>query len=131
MNNILEKISSKFKVFKGRGVDDSAITAAERSLGIKFPDGYKRYLRECGVLSFGAHEIMGLGVDGYLNVVEATMKERELGGTFPSDCIMIENVGIDGARVVMEGTGRVHLLKGTSRKQIAESFAGYIELLLR
>ena len=130
MKEILEKISSKHKVFKGNGVPDDAIVSAEKLLGITFPAEYRKYLRECGVLSFGAHEIMGLGVEGYLNVVEATMKERGLGGTFPTDCVVIENVGIDGVLVIMDSAGRVYSLKGPSKRLVANSIAEYLESLL-
>ena len=107
MKTIIDEIAGHCKVYKGTGVSDEVIASAEQQLGLTFPSEYKTYLKECGVLSFASHEITGLGISGYLNVVEATKTERKLGGAFPEDCILVENIGVDGILVIMDTDGCV------------------------
>ena len=92
MKTIIDEIARHYKVYTGTGVSDEVIASAEQQLGVTFSSQYKAYLKEYGVLSFASHEITGLGVIGYLNVVEATEAERKLGGTFPSDCLLIFSI---------------------------------------
>ena len=127
MKTIIADIAKHFKVYQGKGVTDQEIVAAEQRLGVAFPEQYKTYMKECGVLSFGSHEITGLGVDGYLNVVEATEAERKLGGSFPNDCILIENVGVDGILFVMDSTGCVYECHNGTKAIVAESFSLYLK----
>ena len=127
MKTIIADIAKNFKVYQGKGVADEVISAAEQRLGVAFPEQYKTYLKECGVLSFGSHEITGLGVTGYLNVVEATETERNLGGSFPNDCILIENIGVDGMLVVMNSTGCVYECHNGTKTIAAESFFPYLK----
>lgn len=127
MKTIIADIAKHFKVYQGKGVTDQEIVAAEQRLGVAFPEQYKTYMKECGVLSFGSHEITGLGVDGYLNVVEATEAERKLGGSFPNDCILIENVGVDGILFVMDSTGWVYECHNGTKAIVAESFSLYLK----
>ncbi len=127
MKTIIADIAKHFKVYQGKGVSDEVISAAEQQLGVLFSEQYKSYLKECGVLSFGTHEITGLGVKGYLNVIEATTTERNLGGSFPNDCILIENVGVDGILVVMDSAGCVYEYHNATKAIVAESFFLYIK----
>ncbi len=130
MTAVLEQISSKFKIFQGNGVSADEVKAAETRLGVTFPEEYKRYLRECGILSFGAHELFGLGVSGYLNVVEATEAERKIGRGISAGCFVIENLGIDGVLIIMDVTGNVFSVQGDSKRQIASSFVAYLKSLI-
>ncbi len=130
MKTIIDEIAEHCKVYKGTGVSDEVIASAEQRLGLTFPSQYKDYLKECGILSFASHEITGLGISGYLNVVEATEAERKLGGTFPENCILIENVGIDGVLVIMDSCGRIYAYQNGSSVPVAESFFNYITNLL-
>lgn len=56
------------------------------TLGITFPDEFIDYVKEYGAISFYGTEWMGLNVDGYINVVDATKQERDINDDFPSDC---------------------------------------------
>ena len=131
MKEVLEQISNKFKIHKGNGASADEVKAAEDQLGVAFPEEYVQYLRECGILSFGAHELFGLGVSGYLNVVEATEKERKIGRGLPAGCFVIENLRIDGVLIVMDAMGNVFLIQGDAKRQIASSFVAYLKSLIR
>ena len=131
MKTIIDEIAGHCKVYKGTGVSDEVIASAEQQLGLTFPSEYKTYLKECGVLSFASHEITGLGISGYLNVVEATKTERKLGGAFPEDCILVENIGVDGILVIMDTDGCVFSYQNGHKSVIAESFCDYVMGLTR
>lgn len=129
METLINKLSEKYQVFKGKGVSKEEVRSAELKLGFSFPEEYKAFLMKCGVLSFGAHEMFGLGVDGYLNVVESTMSERRLGSALPEGLVVIENLGIDGLLTVLDSEGKVFSFRDGKLSQVANSFFGYIEML--
>ncbi|MBQ6340436.1 MAG: SMI1/KNR4 family protein [Kiritimatiellae bacterium] len=131
MKTIIDEIAEHCKVYKGTGVSDEVIASAEQRLGLTFPSQYKDYLKECGILSFASHEITGLGISGYLNVVEATEAERKLGGTFPEDCVLIENIGVDGILVIMDAEGCVFSYQNGRKNAVAKSFFDYVKGLIR
>lgn len=131
MKTIIDEIAEHCKVYKGTGVSDEVIALAEQRLGLTFPSQYKDYLKECGILSFASHEITGLGISGYLNVVEATEAERKLGGTFPEDCVLIENIGVDGILVIMDTEGCVFSYQNGRKNAVAKSFFDYVKGLIR
>lgn len=129
MKKTIEKLKSKVKVFQVGGVSSEEIANAEQKLNLKFSDEYKEYLSNYGIISFGSHEFSGLGVNGYLNVVTATEKERNLGGNFPKDCILIENNGIDGVLTIMDENGIVYSFDGKNKTKIASSFSEFLNTL--
>ena len=65
-----------------------------------------------------------------MNVVTATEKERNLGGDFPKDCILLENNGIDGILTIMDEKGFVYSFNGKEKKQIAVSFSNFLKELI-
>lgn len=130
MKSTIEKISKEYKVFQGRGVSADEVKNAEARLGVQFPDQYKQFLQECGIMSFGSHELLGLGVSGYLNVVETTETERTIGHGIPAGCFVIENVGVDGVLIVMDSSGNVYSIQGETKKMVASGFCAYIESLV-
>lgn len=126
MKELLAKIGAKHKVFCGKGVSENDIAKAENKLGVSFPLEYKEFLREIGILSFSSHEFMGLGVDGHLNVVTSTLEERKLDTSFPKDCFLVENIGIEGILVLQDSKGSVYSYINKKKKKIANSFKDYI-----
>lgn len=129
MKNLLEEIAKKTKIYQGKGVSADEIAKAEKSLALSFSDEYKDYLKEAGFLSFFSHEFTGLGSEGYLNVVEATKSERELDKDFPSDCILLENVGIDGLMILHDASGAVYSYANGKKTKISDSLFGFLKSL--
>ena len=129
MKKLLEEIAQKTKVYQGKGVSSDEIVKAEKLLGISFSDEYKEYLKEVGFLSFFSHEFTGLGVDGYLNVVEATKSERELDKDFPSDSILLENEGIEGILILHDKTGAVYSYANGKIIKISDSLFDFLKSL--
>lgn len=130
MMSIIEELKSKVKVFQVGMVPQEEIMKAEKELNIHFTDEYKTYLSNYGAISFGSHELTGLGVSGYLNVVTATENERKLGGNFPKNCVLIENNGIEGILTIMDESGAIFSFDGKKKNQIALSFSDFLKNLL-
>jgi antitoxin YobK len=76
---------------------DSLILAAERKLGVRFPETYRRFLAEYGAGSFGAEELFGIIGDDFEdaripNTVGYTLKQR---GEYelPHDLVAVYGLG--------------------------------------
>ncbi|KPB04503.1 SMI1/KNR4 family protein [Bacillus sp. CHD6a] len=83
-------------------IDEDVITQAEKELNVSFPRSYKEIVKQYGVISAGTDEIFGLGVSGYLNVVESTKEERTLANGELDKYIVIQNLGIEGILIVVD-----------------------------
>ncbi len=130
MKSVIDALNEKYKFYHLKGVSEADIKSAEQKLGLSFSSEYRNYLASYGLFSFGSHEFTGLGVDGYLNVVSATEQERNLGGQFPKDCILLENNGIEGLLTLLDSKGTVYSFHAGEKKQIAASFLEYLKTFL-
>lgn len=126
MDKLKETLEQKYSVFTLKPATKELISAAEKELGFSFPAEYKEYLETYGCLSFSSHEITGLGADGYLNVVQATIDERRLNSSFPKDCFLIENLGIDGILILQNTSGEILEYKGKQCTKIFDTLKGYL-----
>ncbi len=126
MKKMINKISKNMKVYHSTGVDETEIINAEIDLGVTFSDEYKEYLREYGAISFGSHEFTGLNVDNYTNVVNITKQEREMADKFPENCIVIENLGIEGILILQDNKGYIYQYsKAIGLSKIFDSLSDY------
>lgn len=131
MKEIIERIKEKTKLYHAAGCSVEQIIAAERQLGLRFSDEYRNYVLQYGAISFGAHEFTGLNVDAYIDVIAVTKQEREARDRFPLDCIVVQQLGIEGLILVQDEDGVVYQLDETDqRKYVADSFAAYLTTLL-
>lgn len=127
--NFLETIrESDAETFTG--VSEQEIVQAEAKLGMKFPETYRAILQEFGSLEIGADEIFGLGVEGYLNVVETTLKERELAEGKLDRYIVLQNIGIEGILIVVDEQDRVYEYRLGEFRDLLSSTADYVQSLL-
>ena len=127
MKTIIEKINTIENLYHAKGCTYKQINDAQEELGITFPDDYIDILREYGAISFYGTEWTGLNVDDYLNVVSVTKKEREMNSSFPSDCFVLENQGIDGLIVICNEAGEVFNLQYSKIEKIHDSISGYLD----
>ena len=128
--SIVDEIKKVPKLYHTKGCKTSQIKDAQKMLGITFPEEYVDYVKEYGAISFYGTEWMGLNVDGYLNVVEATMQERKINNYFPTDCFVIENLGIDGIITIADEKGVVYSLQYSKKEKICNSITEYLKLCL-
>ncbi|MEH6942062.1 SMI1/KNR4 family protein [Bacillus sp. JJ722] len=126
MSSIVEVIENAGVDFVG-GTNDKIIELAEKELSFKFPDSYKEILKKFGVISIGSHEIFGLGVDGYLNVVEATRSERKRYPQVLEQFIIIQNLSMEGALILLNCNGEVFEFNNGNTKLISKSLLQYIQ----
>lgn len=109
------------------GVDEEVIQAAEQELAMKIPKTYRDILAEFGSIEIGAEEIFGLGVEGYLNVVETTLEERKLAKGDLDNYIVIQNLSIGGLLIVVDENDNVYEYANGSFKNLLCTTADYIE----
>lgn len=127
MKTIIEKINTIENLYHAKGCTYKQIKDAQERLEITFPDDYIDILREYGAISFYGTEWTGLNVDDYLNVVSVTKKEREMNSSFPSDCFVLENQGIDGLIVICNEAGEVFNLQYSKIEKIHDSISSYLD----
>lgn len=80
----------------GAGATDIEIAHAENSLGVPFPESYRRFLRRIGWGRFSHQELYGLGSNTppHLELVKNTLVEREtMGPTMPMQLVPVMNDG--------------------------------------
>lgn len=130
MSNIINEISKIEKLYHAKGCSDEQIKVAESELGIEFPSDYIEIIKEFGAISFYGTEWTGLNVPGYLNVVEATKKERELNNLFPRDCFVLENLAIDGIVMACNKKGQVYAIQENSMTKECNTLVGYLKICL-
>lgn len=130
MSNIIDKIKKIPNLYHIEGCSNQQIEKAQEALGIKFTEEFKDYVKTFGAISFYGTEWTGLNVEGYLNVVEVTKQEREFNSDFPSDCIVIENQGIDGVLVVMNETGKIFTVQYEKQDFLCDSLLKYLDICI-
>lgn len=116
---------TKQKALTTGGVADRLISEAEEQLGFTFPSSYQDILKNVGAVSINGHEVFGLGIDGHLNVVTSTLKERELSEVDLADYIVIENLGNEGLLILLDEQGIVYQYSEGRFKQIALNIENY------
>lgn len=126
MSRVLEILESIENLDYTGGCSLQQLNEAEKKLGISFPLEYKEFLLKYGAIGFGSVEICGLNVDGYLNVVEATEKEKKINPDFPKKMFVIENLCIDAKYIVGDEKGYIYLLQRNKKRVLCLSFSEYI-----
>lgn len=107
MTNFVEKLKDSRSFYSGKGVSLEAIKLAEEKLCLQFSDEYKKYLLLYGIASIYGHEFTGLGVNGSLNVIDATNYERSKNSGVPSDYYVVEELHIDDIVIWQNHSGDV------------------------
>ena len=128
--SIVEKIKKIEKLYHATGCSETQITDAENALGIKFPEEYVAYIKAYGAISFYATEWTGLNVEGYLNVVDVTKQEQDLNPSFPKNCFVLENQGIDGIQTVMNEDGQVFTVQYEKTQLLCDSLSDYLDMCI-
>lgn len=103
------------------------VQQAELALGVSFSDEYKEYLLSLGVAAVGAHEFTGICGSSRLNVVDVTLKERELCGHDCDEMYVVEQEGIDNIVVWQASDRKVYwTVPGNMPVFVAASLAEYL-----
>lgn len=127
--NYLEEIkNSHAETFDG--VSEKEVQQAEEKLGMMFPETYRDIVKEFGSVEVDSEEIFGLGVEGYLNVVETTLKEREVSQGKLNGYIVLQNIGMEGILIVVDEQDRVFEYQLGEFRNLLSTTAEYIKSLL-
>lgn len=127
MSNVFDEIKKKHKIFSTKPVSEETIKEAQTKLGRAFSTEYKDYLKQFGAISFSNTELTGLNIEKYANVVEVTLKEMKLNENFPKDCIVLENIGVEGVLILLNTKDQVFEWKNNSAIKIHKSMAEYLK----
>ena len=106
---------------------DKKIQDAEKSLGLRFAEDYRAYVRKYGAISARGIELTGVTDSPRLNVVDVTLRERRLNAALPSDMYVIENVAIDGILMLQNTEGAIFEIRpGTPPEKRFDSLGSYL-----
>ena len=131
MSKLTDKINSIPNLLSTGGCTNEQISEAEKKLDLTFPEDFIEYTKNYGVISFFGTELTGLNVDGYLNVVDATLQERGNNDNFPVNCFVLENLYIDGILAVSDESGKVYSLRYDKKDLLCNSFSEYLDLCIK
>lgn len=131
MSKLTDKINSIPNLLSTGGCTNEQISEAEKKLNLTFPEDFIEYTKNYGVISFFGTELTGLNVDGYLNVVDATLQEQKNNNNFPENYFVLENLYIDGILAVSDESGKVYSLQYDKKELLCNSFSEYLDLCIK
>lgn len=126
MRDIVKLISNSNARTTGK-VNDEMINHAEKELNFKFNNEYRTFLENFGVLVSGSDEVFGLGVNGYLNVVNSTLEEREIHENSLEKYIVVQNYGTGDILITLDEQGIVYESRNNQNKKLYGSFSEFLE----
>lgn len=125
--NLIQEIGNLEMLHSFHPADDSAVSAAEEALGLRFAEDYRACLRSFGTVLAKGIALTGLGGPGRLNVVTVTREQRSLRGDFPKDLYVLEDIGVDGVLFLQSEDGTVYGLRpGGKAQRVAGSLLEYL-----
>lgn len=106
------------------------VEKAEQELGLRFAEDYRGLLLEYGQIDIGIHEITGVILENYLNVVTATRDERQYTHPNTAKMYVIENLGFDGLVIWQNSSGEIFQTvpdKSVEPDKIYDSLVAYFK----
>lgn len=106
--------------------DGSEIVKAEQTLGLKFAREYADYVQAFGAATFGRHELTGICAFSRLNVVDVTLKHRQMNPDVLLNLYVVEECGMDDACIWQDAEGKVYcIVPGNAPRLVASSLLTY------
>lgn len=125
--DIIDALNSKADLLYGDEIENNAINEAEKKLGLKFAQEYRRYLSVMTIAAYGGHELTGLTKSKRTNVVEVTKKKCTACLGIPDDWYVIEDTNIDLIVIWQQSDGKIYQTVGKNNAiLIAESLVEYV-----
>ena len=131
MSNLVDKISTIPGLCAIEGCTSEQVEMAQNVLGIIFPEEYIEYVRQFGCIDFGAVEWTGLNIKGRLNTVDATLQEMSVNHDFPKGFFVLEDLGIDAKKVIVNEKGQAYLLQRNKKTYLCNSISDYLDMCLK
>ena len=127
MADIVELIQKQPDLYVMKGASAADIETAERELGLRFAEDYRKYVAQFGAASFSNRELTGVCQSARLSVVAVTIYERSK-VSVPEDWYVIEQTNIDSIVIWQAATGAVYkTMPGYQPERICNSLAEYIQ----
>lgn len=122
-----------FELMKQHGYHDTGdyshqVEKAEQELGLRFAEDFRELLLNYGQLEIEIHEITGVVLDNFLNVVVATIDERQYTHSDTEKMYVIENLGFDGLVIWQNTSGEIFQTvpdKSVKPEKIYDSLCDY------
>lgn len=130
MTNIIDKMKAIPGLSAIKGCTPEQIKEAQDELNVIFPDEYVDYVKEFGCIDFGATEWTGLNIKGRLNTVDATKQEMNVNPDFPKGFFVLENLGIDAKRIIVNEKGEVCILQYETITHLCDSISDYLDMCI-
>ena len=93
--------------YEHSGDYSNKVVKAEQDLGLSFAEDFREFLLSFGQTNIENHEITGVVLDNFLNVVVATMDERQYTHSDTQNMYVIENLGFDGLVIWQNTSGEI------------------------
>ena len=101
-------MKNKNNVYHIKGANLDEIHSCEKILGVRFSDEYIDYLKTYSLLSYESHELTGICDSKRLNVVDATLKEKDENNKIPDNMYLIEAIGVENLTIWQDEKGYIY-----------------------
>ena len=131
MISIVEKLKSIPNLCAIKGCSTMQVKDAQKELNLVFPEEYVDYVMEFGCIDFDSTEWTGLNIIGRLNTVNATKKEQSVNSHFPTGFFVLEDLGIDAKKIIVNESGKVYLLQYEKTEFVCNSISEYLDICIK
>lgn len=131
MNEEIKKLIDKLPEMCFIGsVKDTKIKDAEKELGVTFANDFVEYTKHYGAVASEGMEWLGVVNSERLSVVDRTKSYRDLYPCFPTNMYIVEELGIDGAVVLQDSTGKIYYYYPYCNEVVfvSDSLCAYLKL---
>ncbi|WP_161978498.1 SMI1/KNR4 family protein [Streptococcus sp. S784/96/1] len=99
----------EFLTSQGYKIEDYSfeVTEAEKDLEITFADEYRQLISVFGNFEISSHEFTGVEFDNFLNIVIATLDNRQYTHSDTQSMYVIEELGFDGIVIWQNTKGEI------------------------
>ncbi|WP_162012179.1 SMI1/KNR4 family protein [Streptococcus sp. S784/96/1] len=99
----------EFLTSQGYKIEDYSfeVTEAEKDLEVTFADEYRQLISVFGNFEISSHEFTGVEFDNFLNIVIATLDNRQYTHSDTQSMYVIEELGFDGIVIWQNTKGEI------------------------
>ncbi|WP_161980940.1 SMI1/KNR4 family protein [Streptococcus sp. S784/96/1] len=99
----------EFLTSQGYKIEDYSfeVTEAEKDLEITFADEYRQLISVFGNFEISSHKFTGVEFDNFLNIVIATLDNRQYTHSDTQSMYVIEELGFDGIVIWQNTKGEI------------------------
>ena len=127
MSAIIDEFNKKSHFYCEKGASEEMIRQAEMSLGLRFADDYREYLKVFGSVSCGGHELTGFSEDNAIDVVNSTLQNLKNNPSIKQPLYVVEETHIDGIVIWQSEAGIIFQTEYKGEpEQVYKSLTEYV-----